>query len=196
MKCNDCGGDYKKIKDSHYRVEDEFLGSFTVPDVEFLKCGKCGEVLLSPETVAKIENEESRVLDGLLQNMPISAFLSSAETAAVLGISRQALHKHRRISRGFIFQTSFGGSKVYLKESVECFRKKGDGRFKLIATQADSATKLQVARRDPACDTPLCVAEQNETMALLEPKRKPIGFNVNDSGARYRAKRTGANRSR
>ena len=31
----------------------------------------------------------------------------------------------------------------------------------------------------------------NELMAPPEPKRKPIGFNVNDPGARYRAKRTG-----
>jgi hypothetical protein len=94
--------------------------------------------------------------------MPISAFLSSAETAAVLGISRQALHKHRRISRGFIFQTTFGGSKVYLKESVEHFRKKGDGRFKLIAAQADSATKRPAPRRQPARPPSLYVAE-NQT---------------------------------
>lgn len=159
MKCTECGGDYKKIKDAKYRVDDAFIGTFTVPDVEFLKCGQCGEVLLPPETLAKIEKEESRVLDGLLQGMPISAFLSSAETADVLGISRQALHKHRRISRGFILQTSFGGNKVYLKESVERFRKKGDGRFKLSATYADSATKRSASRRQPAQPPSFYVAE-------------------------------------
>ena len=132
MKCTECGGEYKKQKDEKYRVDDEFIGTFYVNDVEFLKCDKCGEVLLSPEAMLKIEKEEARVLDALLQAMPISAFLSSAETASVLGISRQALHKHRRISRGFIFQTSFGGNRVYLKKSVERFRDHSDGRFKLF----------------------------------------------------------------
>lgn len=162
MKCNECGGDYKNQREAKYRVDDEFLGTFTVPDVEFLKCGQCGEVLLPPESLAKIEKEEANILDTRLQSMPISAFLSSAETAAVLGISRQALHKHRRISRGFIFQTSFGGNKVYLKESVERFRKKGDGRFKLVAAPADSATKRPAPRRQPAKAPSLYVAE-NQT---------------------------------
>lgn len=159
MKCSECGGDYKKQREAKYRVDDAFIGTFTVPDVEFLKCGRCGEVLLAPETLAKIEEEEARALDDRLQAMPISAFLSSAETAAVLGISRQALHKHRRISRGFIFQTSFGGSKVYLKESVERFHKKGDGRFKLTAAHAASATKNLAPRRQPARPPSLYVAE-------------------------------------
>ena len=162
MKCTECGGDYKKQRDAKYRVDDKFIGTFTVPDVEFLKCGQCGEILLAPESLAKIEKAEANVLDARLQSMPISAFLSSAETAAVLGISRQALHKHRRISRGFIFQTSFWGSKVYLKESVERFRKKGDGRFKLISAHADSATKRPAPRRQPAQPPSLYVAE-NQT---------------------------------
>ena len=132
MNCYECNNDYKKQKNAKYRVDDEFIGTFYVDDVEVMKCGKCGEILLSPESLAKIENEEARILDARLQAMPIRAFLSSAETATILGISRQALHKHRRISRGFIFQTSFGGSKVYLNKSIERFRVHGDGRFKLF----------------------------------------------------------------
>ncbi len=159
MKCNECGGEYKKLKEAKYRVDDEFIGTFYVRDVEFMRCGKCGEVLLSPEAMLKIEKEEARVLDTLLQAMPISAFLSSAETAAVLGISRQALHKNRRISRGFIFQTSFGGSKVYLKKSVERFLEKGDGRFKLFASNVATATKQQENQRLPAHSPSLYVAE-------------------------------------
>ena len=50
----------------------------------------------------------------------------------MLGVSRQALHKHRRIRRGFIFQTMFDGKIVYLKQSVFQYMKKGDGRFSLL----------------------------------------------------------------
>ena len=161
MKCTECGGEYIKHKSAKYRVDDESVGTFYVDNVEFMKCSNCGEVLLSPEAMLKIEKKEASVLDALLQAMPISAFLSSAETATILGISRQALHKHRRISRGFIFQTSFGGYKVYLKESVERFLKKRDGRFKLVASPADPATKRPAPRRQPAAPS-LYVAE-NQT---------------------------------
>ncbi len=91
--------------------------------------------------------------------MPISAFLSSAETATILGISRQALHKHRRISRGFIFKTSFGGNQVYLKKSVKRFLEKADGRFKLITSHADTATKRPRTQRQESQATSLYVAE-------------------------------------
>ena len=36
----------------------------------------------------------------------------------------------------------------------------------------------------------------NELMTAPEPKRKPIGFNVNDPGTRYRTQRTGTRGSR
>ncbi len=131
MKCYECGGEYKKQKEVQYRIDDDFVGTFYVTDVEFMKCNGCGDVLLSPESMLKIEEKEAEVLDKLLQTMPINAFLSSTETTIILNISRQTLHKHRRISRGFIFQTTFGGNRVYLKKSVERFLEKGDGRFKL-----------------------------------------------------------------
>lgn len=76
-------------------------------------------------------------MDEILQSKPLSAFLSAVEAASALGISRQALHKHRRIRRGFIFQTQFEGKTVYLKRSVELFKTTGDGRFLLRQPESD-----------------------------------------------------------
>jgi hypothetical protein len=108
-----------------------------------MKCNNCGDLLYSVEAARNIETARKMALQGILQSKPISAFLSAAETAVYLDISKQALHKHRRIRRGFIFQTEFGGKIVYLKKSVELFKKTGDGRFEL---QQSSGDKLQYSQ--------------------------------------------------
>jgi len=57
--------------------------------------------------------------------------VTSSEAARILDISRQALHKNRRIKNGFIFHTRFGNGIVYLRKSVELFKETGDGRYPL-----------------------------------------------------------------
>ncbi len=44
------------------------------------------------------------------------------------------MHKNRRIRNGFIFHVRFGEGALYLRRSVEMFRKLGDGRFPLAAS--------------------------------------------------------------
>jgi hypothetical protein len=78
-----------------------------------------------------IELERNKRIHEILSQFPISDFANAAETASVLSISRQALHKNRRINRGFIYQTKFCGLTVYLKQSVQQYKKAGDGRFPL-----------------------------------------------------------------
>lgn len=130
MKCQECGGDYVEHTGA-LEISDKFIGGFAVPHVTFSKCRHCNDLLLGAETARAVEAARKAALDNLLQSQPISAFLSGSETAALLGISRQALHKHRRIRRGFVFQTRFKGTTVYLRESVKRFEDKGDGRFPL-----------------------------------------------------------------
>lgn len=131
MKCYECGGQYREIH-GDLVIDDEYVGTFLVTAVHYRKCGSCGQVLYPLDTAEAIEKRRSERRDELLQGRPISAFLTASETATTLGISRQALHKHRRIRRGFIYQTAFCGGVVYLEESVNLFKRTGDGRFRLI----------------------------------------------------------------
>lgn len=130
MKCLKCDGDYIE-REGTLRLPDEYVGSVTVFNVAYLECEECQDILLPYATAKKIEKAQDLELQRILQSLPLGDFLTAAETAEIFKISRQALHKHRRISRGFIYQTQFGGKIVYLKKSVQLFKEQGDGRFLL-----------------------------------------------------------------
>ena len=131
MKCNQCGGQYI-IKHDGLELTDAYVGPFAVKVVEYLECEGCGDKAYPPETILEIEKARKLVLEEKLQSFPLRDFVSAAEAASMLGISRQALHKHRRIRRGFIFQTQFSDKAVYLRRSVELFKETGNGRFPLV----------------------------------------------------------------
>ncbi len=132
MKCYECGkGEYRERHEAKFRVDDDEIGTFYVVDVSYMQCSHCGDRLIGSDDARKIEEARDKELDGILQSMPFGGFVSAAVAAKMLGISRQALHKHRRISRGFIYQTVQDGGRFYLKQSVEQFVKLGDGRFTL-----------------------------------------------------------------
>ena len=128
MKCYNCGHDYVAHNGS-LAICDEYVGTFTVHNLSYMKCGQCGDKLFTPEAAKQVENSRNAAISAAVLSRPIKNFISSSEAAVILGISRQALHKHRRIRRGFIFQTRFDGKIVYLKESVLRFKQTGDGRF-------------------------------------------------------------------
>lgn len=134
MKCHSCKCEYEQRKGT-LRLADDHVGSLEVYNVTYFECGDCGDYLFPLETAKKIGDERDRKLEEILRSRPISEFVSAAEAGAILGISRQALHKHRRISRGFIYQLPFGEKTVYLKKSVLQFKKTGDGRFLLCALE-------------------------------------------------------------
>jgi hypothetical protein len=131
MKCYTCGGVYTEIKGVKFRIDDKLIGTFYVENISYLECKKCNDRLFDPKEVKKIEIARKERLEQVLQKIPIGEYLTASKTAEMLGITRQALNKHRRISRGFIYQIDFGGKKVYLKKSVDRFRTKDDGRFVL-----------------------------------------------------------------
>jgi hypothetical protein len=130
MKCYECGGTYIK-KQGDIQTTDRYIGPFTVKSISYLKCDKCGDYLFSPEASKQIEHARLQTLDEILQAQPLSQFASATEVAQILNISRQALHKNRRIRHGFILQTRFGDKMIYLRESVLLFKVNGDGRFPL-----------------------------------------------------------------
>lgn len=136
MRCYQCGETYI-AKHESLEFTDKHIGPFTVEAAEYFECDKCGDYLFSPETSKRIETARRLVLEEKLQSLPISAFITAAEVATILGFSRQALHKHRRIRRGFIFQTQFFDKTVYLRKSVDLFKETGDGRFQLVEPESE-----------------------------------------------------------
>ena len=106
MRCYECGGRYI-AKHGSLELVDKYIGPFTVETDEYFECEECRDYLFSPETSERIEKARRVGLEDKLQSLPIRDFVTAVEAATILGISRQALHKHRRIRRGFIFQTKF-----------------------------------------------------------------------------------------
>jgi hypothetical protein len=133
MNCNECNGSYQ-VKNEPLEISDPYVGPIVIVGILYYQCDKCGDLLFTKEMAQAIEHERNRRIQDFLQQLPLKDFISSAETARVLGISRQALHKHRRISHGFIYKTKFAGITVFHKYSALMFKKAGDGRFPLHFT--------------------------------------------------------------
>jgi hypothetical protein len=131
MKCSECSGEYKITRDA-LEINDDYIGKFLTDIIDYYKCTSCNDTLLPSKSAKSIEEKRKKILNDILQSFPIKDFVSSTEASDILNISRQALHKHRRIRNGLIFNTSFGGKTVYLRESVLLYKQKEDGRFPLV----------------------------------------------------------------
>lgn len=157
MNCYECGGTYQ-VKTDLLGVDDPYVGTIAIDGVTYYQCDQCDDILYTEETSRAIEEERNKRIHEILIKFPIGDFISATETASMLDISRQALHKNRRISHGFIYQTKFAGVVVYLKPSALQFKKTGDGRFPLCpyrynpsATYVEDTISMQLA---PIYDLP------------------------------------------
>ena len=130
MDCCECGSTYLETQ-GLLQIHDLFVGPVTISHAHYYKCTNCQGLLYSVETAKAIDSARAERLEELLAARPIRDFVSATEAASMLGISRQAFSKNRRIRRGFIFQTTVSGSIFYLRESVHRFKQAGDGRFLL-----------------------------------------------------------------
>ncbi len=130
MKCYECGGTYRETTDLLI-INDPYVGQMPIKGIPYYTCDKCQDILYTEEMSKAIEVFRDDRINELIRNFPVDAFLSTNETIDMLGISRQALHKNRRISKGFIYSTNIGNLTVYLKKSVLQFKETGDGRFPL-----------------------------------------------------------------
>ena len=130
MRCYECGGTYKEHIGS-LSLYNKFIGYYQLFNVEYYKCDNCGKLLFPKETTIQIEKKEQERRDCLIKQLPLGEFTFASEAAEILNISRQALHKHSRIRRGFIYSITFGGRKLYHKKSIFLFKERGDGRFPL-----------------------------------------------------------------
>jgi len=130
MRCRDCGKGYIP-KIGNLKLQDKVLGEYLVPNVEYEACDGCGKVLYLPKTLKTIELFEAERKQELLYKISIGEFISATETAQILDCTKQALSKHKRISRGFIHFMKFKNQLLFLKKSVHLFEKTGDGRCPL-----------------------------------------------------------------
>ena len=143
MKCNECGGEFLE-KFGSLKLHDNRIGNYQVNDIQYYKCNECDEVLFPATTLRIIEEKESEVLSKLIGKLPIDEFIGATEAAEILGISRQAIHKHKRIRRGFIYSKIFEGRRVYDKKSLEMFKRYGDGRYPLKDSREEPQVKFVV----------------------------------------------------
>jgi hypothetical protein len=135
MKCPDCGGNFIKLNNT-YELNDRYVGKITILGVPYYKCDNNGEILFTLEMTEAIEQERKRLIQAYLKKYSIGDFISAQSAWKLLGISRQALNKNRRIRKGFIYTFDFNGFLVYLKQSVILFKNTGDGRFPLFQQTA------------------------------------------------------------
>lgn len=130
MHCLECGGTYTE-RTGTYSLVDPYVGDIILEGLSYYQCDKCGHILYSAAMAEEIDLQRNKRIHELLNRFPIGDFISASETASMLDISRQALHKNRRINHGFIYHIKFGAITFYLKQSIQNYKKFGDGRFPL-----------------------------------------------------------------
>lgn len=135
MKCALCNGTVKIIHEQ-FEFESKIAGKIIVPNVEYEECATCHDRIISTNEYDKIVDFVRKKEKYLINQQPISAFISAQEAAKILGMSKQAFSKNSRIKRGFIISTKIDNRSYYLKKSVHKYlENRQDGRF-LIKKQS------------------------------------------------------------
>jgi hypothetical protein len=140
MNCLKCGGTYIE-KSGDYELFDPYVGKIIIHGITYYQCDACEDILYTEAMAQAIESERNNRINEIVSQFPINDFASASDTASILGISRQALHKNNRINHGFIYQTKLGGFTFYLTQSVHQYKKSGDGRFPLQLRGYNSSTE-------------------------------------------------------
>lgn len=155
MKCYECGGTYIN-KNGTIERNNNRVGRYRVENADYRECDTCKIAMYPAKTLLLFESKEAEVLNRLIRALPVGEFITATEVARILGVTRQAVSKHRRIRRGFIYSTKIGGKNMYHKKSVQLFLTEQDGRFHLNPTptwfeaRARKAEKFENATSNPS----------------------------------------------
>lgn len=129
MKCKLCNG---KLSNKRGPVEffSKIAGTITIPNIKYEECLNCHDRIYSTSEYEKIIDYVENKEQYLINQQPMSSFVSAREAAKILGMTKQAFSKNSRIKRGFILYTKIDGRKYYLKKSVKKYKENNhDGRF-------------------------------------------------------------------
>jgi hypothetical protein len=140
MKCYTCGNIYNEHEGT-LELHNKSIGSYNIYSAKYYKCEGCGALLFPKETAKKIASKEEEIRNNLIRKLPVGEFIVATEAADILGITKQAFHKHRRIKNGFIYSAILGGKRLYNKKSVNLFKETKDGRFNLSKQIAKEVVK-------------------------------------------------------
>lgn len=140
MRCYECGGTYKQ-KHGTVNLTAKAIGNYCIDDIDYKECEGCGSVFLSKEAWVEADRKENEVLENLIGRLPVSEFVNATTAAAMLDMSRQGLHQHNRIRRGFVYSIKIDGHTLYHRGSVILFNETKDGRFPLISEQRQPEVK-------------------------------------------------------
>ena len=171
MKCYNCG-DTLLEKMGALQIPSDTLNSYLVENVNYFLCPSCEEILLTDEAWEKAEQIESEQITKIIGSMPITDFVGASNAALLLGMSRQAIHKHRRIKRGFIYSVTVEGKVFYHRESLMLFKDTGDGRFNL-ARKTSSPKKEYVLMTSPKPLPPNRFTEHVDREEISSTWKKP-----------------------
>lgn len=151
IKCEECGGEMQEHRS--YKVEDEFLGVFFVdasPD-EYYHCANCDCDLVAYSLMKRIETAEQERIEQLLLNRVNGSIkqykenlIQNKELVDILGKSRQAIQQDHRIKTLIFHHVEKNGQILYWKESVEQYKRTGDGRFVLCDKNIPETEEIQV----------------------------------------------------
>lgn len=140
MHCLNCDGQFFSETGSLV-IDRKLIGRFSVHNIEYRKCKSCGKIRYPASTAKIIEKQENKIIQKLIGKLPIESFVGATTAGRILGISRQAMHKNRRIRRGFIYSIRKEGKLYYNKKSIQLYKDTGDGRFTLHSDT--SKTKIK-----------------------------------------------------
>lgn len=134
MNCDLCGNGIIQTKTETYLFKSKLVGMVPVPNVKFEECHRCQTCSFSSEESKKIIDHVRMVEHEELMNLPAKDLVSANEAADILGVSKQAFSKNKKIQRGFVLCVEISGRVFYSKRSLELFSHTGDGRFQLSSS--------------------------------------------------------------
>ena len=142
MDCAICNNKLTETK-GVYTFHSKIIGKINIPNIKIFKCLNCDERLLfdteSEKVLNYVENKEQEAIGSL----PIGEFITTNQAAEILGISKQAFSKDPKIKRGFILSHEIGGKKLFLRKSVELFKKKKNGIFQIVQLEQSDCSYIE-----------------------------------------------------
>ena len=125
-----CDGNLRAVK-NYFAFNSKLIGQVFVPKIKFERCDQCDDKLLSGSEGEKILRFVKKKEEEAISALPVGDFVTAAQAADILEITKQAFSKNRKIRSGLIISITIDNKKLYLEKSVKLFGESGNGLFRL-----------------------------------------------------------------